>query len=80
LDLPLVCDTVASSASIIGEAAAVAQKVADRMSAYWISSARDGDPNDANLPAWLAYNDERKPTMICNILGGARDHPLVLGE
>lgn len=75
LDLPLVFDTVASSPSIIGDGAADAQKVADTMSAYWISFARDGDPNGANLPEWPAYDDERKSTMIFNVQSGARDNP-----
>lgn len=86
LDLPLVFDTVATSPSIIGDAADDAQKVADAMSSAWISFARDGDPNEAGLPNWPAYDDERKATMIFNVESGAKDNPVkalrevVLGE
>lgn len=76
LDLPLMFDTVASSPSIIGDAAADAQKVADAMSAYWISFARDGDPNDPALPPWPAYDDQRKTTMIFNVESGAKEDPV----
>jgi para-nitrobenzyl esterase len=45
------------------------------MSAYWISSARDGEPNRENLPEWPAYDEERKPTMIFNVKSGVRNDP-----
>jgi para-nitrobenzyl esterase len=86
LDLPLMFDTVGTSPSIIGSAAQDAQKVADTMSSFWISFARDGDPNDPNLPQWPAFDDKRKATMIFNVTSGAKDdpvgdvHKLVLGK
>lgn len=76
LDLPLMFDTVASSPSIIGTGAAEAQKVADAMSSYWISFARDGDPNEANLPQWPAYDDKRRATMLFNVESAAKDDPV----
>jgi para-nitrobenzyl esterase len=76
LDLPLMFDTVASSPSIIGDAAADAQKVADAMSSYWISFARDGDPNDAALPPWPAYDDQHKTTMVFNVESAAKEDPI----
>jgi para-nitrobenzyl esterase len=62
-------------ASVVGEGAADAQTVVDIMSAYWISSARDGEPNRENLPEWPAYDEERKPTMIFNVKSGVRNDP-----
>jgi para-nitrobenzyl esterase len=76
LDLPLVFDTVASSPSIIGDGATEAQRVADMMSAYWISFARDGDPNAPDLPQWPAYDDKRKATMVFNVESAAKDDPV----
>lgn len=76
LDVPLVFDTVASSSSIIGDGADDAQKVADTMSSYWISFARDGDPNDPSLPAWPAYDNDRKTMMIFNVESEALEDPL----
>jgi para-nitrobenzyl esterase len=76
LDLPLMFDTVATSPSLIGEGAADAQKVADTMSEFWISFARDGDPNGTGLPQWPAYDDQKKPTMIFNVQSGVKDDPV----
>jgi para-nitrobenzyl esterase len=76
LDLPLMFDTVASSPSIIGDKAEDAQKVADSMSSYWLSFAKDGDPNGAGLPEWPAYDDQRKATMVFNVESAAKDDPI----
>jgi para-nitrobenzyl esterase len=76
LELPLVFDNVATSPSIIGDRADEAQKVADTMSSFWISFARNGDPNDPNLPIWPAYNDKSKPTMVFNVQSIAKDDPV----
>jgi len=63
LDLPMVFDNVAKSASIIGDGAARAQGVADAMSSAWINFARHGDPNGKGAPHWMAYNVAREPVM-----------------
>jgi para-nitrobenzyl esterase len=76
LDLPLVFDTVAASSSIIGAGTADAQKLADTMSSYWISFARDGNPNEANLPQWPAYDDIHKTTMVFNLESAAKEDPV----
>jgi len=63
IDLPMVFDNVAKSASIIGDGAAQAQVVADAMSAAWVNFARRGDPNGAGAPHWSAYNLVAEPVM-----------------
>ena len=76
LELPLMFDNVATSPSIIGDKADEAQKVADTMSSFWISFARDGDPNGEHLPNWPAYNDAAKPTMVFNVESVVKDDPV----
>lgn len=76
LDIPLIFDTVDLSASIIGEGAGDAQLVSNVMSEFWLSFARDGDPNGPGLPQWPAYNDTDKPTMVFNIDSRAVNDPV----
>ncbi|HVY03233.1 MAG TPA: carboxylesterase/lipase family protein [Caulobacterales bacterium] len=67
LDLPLTLDNVARSASMIGAAPqekAAAQILADQMSAAWIAFARTGNPNNAALPNWPAYDAQTRATMM----------------
>lgn len=47
-----------------GDSDAVA--LAARMSSAWIAFARTGNPNVAHLPAWPAYDLERRATMLFN--------------
>lgn len=63
LEIGFVFDNVANSESMsgIGEEQ---QRVADIMSETWISFARTGDPNNANLPKWPPYNLETRPVMV----------------
>jgi para-nitrobenzyl esterase len=76
LDLPMVFDTVDKSAAMIGDGTEEAQKVADTMSAFWVSFARDGDPNGPGLPEWPAYDDTKKATMVFNVESRAKDDPV----
>ena len=76
LDLPMVFDTVGKSASMIGDGTEEAQKVADTMSAFWVSFARDGDPNGPGLPEWPAYDDAKKATMVFNVESQAENDPV----
>jgi para-nitrobenzyl esterase len=62
LDLAMVFDNVALSASMVGTGPQ-AQAVADQMSAAWLAFARAGDPNNPRIPAWPAYAAERA-TMV----------------
>src|SRR5581483_1179975 len=59
LDLPMVFDNVAASASMVGTGGQ-AQRVADAMSSAWIRFARTGDPG------WPAYTPATRATMVFN--------------
>jgi len=76
LDVPLVFDNVAKSASLIGAGAAEAQRVADTMSAAWLAFAHNGSPNAPGLPSWPPYDPERRATMVFNVQSRAIDDPL----
>jgi para-nitrobenzyl esterase len=38
--------------------------VADQVSAYWVNFIKNGNPNDANLPAWPKYNKHTNQAMV----------------
>lgn len=63
LDLAFVFDNVAKSESMVGTGPAP-QQIADQMSAAWIAFARTGNPNDDTLPAWPAFNNSSRATMV----------------
>jgi para-nitrobenzyl esterase len=63
LDLALVFDNVAVSASMVGSGPE-AQRLADQMSTAWLAFARNGRPDTAGLPAWPAYDTRRRATMV----------------
>lgn len=66
LDLAMVFDNVALSASMVGTGPE-AQKVADQMSAAWLAFARTGDPNNAATVAWSAYDLTDRSTMVFDV-------------
>jgi len=63
LDLPLMFDNVAASEAFVG-AGPEAQALADRMASTWIAFASTGDPNNATIPRWPAYDARRRATMV----------------
>lgn len=65
LDLAMVFDNVALSASMVGNGPE-AQRVADQMSATWLAFARTGSPNNGAIPYWPAYRDGERATMVFN--------------
>jgi para-nitrobenzyl esterase len=75
LDLPLVFDNVARSASLLGAAAPDAQKVADQMSAAWIAFAHTGSPNGTGLSSWPRYDTRSRSTMLFNVVSRAVNDP-----
>lgn len=66
LDLAMVFDNVALSASMVGNGPE-AQRVADQMSAAWLAFARTGRPNTTALPYWPPYRDGERATMVFNV-------------
>ena len=66
LDLALVFDNVALSASMVGTGAD-AQTLADQMSAAWLAFARTGNPNTAKIPHWPAYRAADRATMVFDV-------------
>jgi para-nitrobenzyl esterase len=63
LEIGFVFDNVANSESMsgIGEEQ---QKVADIMSETWLTFAKTGDPNNAKIPEWPAYDTDKRPVMV----------------
>ena len=66
LDIGFVFDNVAKSESMSG-IGPDQQKLADIMSESWLAFARTGDPNNALIPRWPAYDSKRRPTMIFDL-------------
>jgi para-nitrobenzyl esterase len=75
LDLPLVFDNVAKSASLLGAAAPQAQAVADQMSGAWIAMAHTGSPNAEGLASWPRYDSRARSTMLINTVSRAVSDP-----
>jgi para-nitrobenzyl esterase len=75
LDLALVFDNVAKSASMVGTGPEP-QKVAEQMSNAWLAFARTGDPSTPQLP-WPAWRPDSRATMVFNtrseVMAGYRD-------
>lgn len=63
LDLAMVFDNVALSASMVGTGPE-AQAVADQMSAAWLAFARTGNPNNPKTLQWPAYTLTDRATMV----------------
>jgi len=66
LDLAMIFDSVALSASIVGTGPEP-QKVADQMSAAWLALARAGDPNNAETVPWPVYDVADRSTMVFDV-------------
>jgi para-nitrobenzyl esterase len=63
LDIGFVFDNVAKSESMSG-IGPEQQRIADMMSESWLAFARSGDPNNAAVPHWPAYDSKKRATMI----------------
>ena len=78
LDIPLAFDTVAVSPGMVGSSDADmerAQKMADVVSETFIEFARTGNPNNAHLPQWPAFDLAKRPTMIFDLPVRVEDDP-----
>jgi para-nitrobenzyl esterase len=80
LDLALVFDNVAKSASIVGTGPEP-QRVAEWMSSAWLTFARTGNPSTPEL-AWPAWRPDSRGTMVFDtdsrIVNGYRDDERLL--
>ncbi len=65
MDIPFALDTASRSPSMVGTGPDV-QPLADKMSAAWAAFARTGNPNNAMLPDWPAFNLDSRSTLIFN--------------
>jgi para-nitrobenzyl esterase len=66
IELALVFDNVAKSASMVGTGSEP-QRVADQMSACWLAFARSGNPNNPAVPNWPSYESDGRATMVFNV-------------
>lgn len=66
IELALVFDNVAKSASMVGTGPEP-QRVADQMSACWLAFARSGNPNNPAVPNWPSYESDGRATMVFNV-------------
>ncbi len=64
VEIPYVFDSLATSEPIIGPVTAEQQALADKVSAAWVSFARTGNPNNAKIPKWTAFDTRNRATMI----------------
>ncbi|MEM7078972.1 MAG: carboxylesterase family protein [Pseudomonadota bacterium] len=66
LEIGFVFDNVANSASMSG-VGTEQQLIADMLSETWIAFAKTGNPNNALIPEWPAYNLSRRPVMVFDV-------------
>jgi para-nitrobenzyl esterase len=52
-----------------------APALAEQVSEAWLAFARTGDPNHPGLPAWPAYDTDRRPTMLFDAECTVADDP-----
>ncbi|HTQ13998.1 MAG TPA: carboxylesterase/lipase family protein [Rhizomicrobium sp.] len=74
LEIPLVFDNVENSRPLVGPGPQP-QAVADQMSSAWIAFAHTGNPNNAHIPDWPAYDTARRATMMFDVKSGTVDDP-----
>jgi len=78
LDIPLAFDNVALSPGMVGSSAedqVRAQGMADVVSETYIAFARTGNPNNAKLPKWPAFDLTSRPTMVFDEVTKVEDDP-----
>jgi len=63
LEIGFVFDNVANSESMSG-LGDEQQRVADIMAETWLAFAKTGDPNNAKIPRWPAYDTDTRPVMV----------------
>lgn len=74
MDIPFVFDNLELARSVVGDLDA-AQPLADRMAGAWATFARTGTPAHRGLPAWPAYDDVNRATMLLGSDSRVLDDP-----
>jgi para-nitrobenzyl esterase len=73
IEIPFAFDNVKIAERLTG-GGAEAMALADKVSDSWIAFARSGDPNNAKIPRWPAYNaTDRQTLVIDNEITVAKD-------
>jgi para-nitrobenzyl esterase len=50
-------------------------KLSDMISAYWVSFAKNGDPNGPGLPKWSAFTENDQQAMVFDAAPSTRPVP-----
>jgi len=66
VDVGFVLDTVQANREANG-GGPDAQRMADQMSTVWLTFARSGNPQTRELPAWPAYEERRRTTLLFDL-------------
>ncbi|MGQ9427644.1 carboxylesterase/lipase family protein [Gilvimarinus sp. F26214L] len=75
LDLPFMFDNVHTVPHITGPETDHTRAMVDNMANSWIAFARTGDPNNASIPAWNAYDLQQRSTMMFDVPSYAVNDP-----
>jgi para-nitrobenzyl esterase len=75
LEIPLVFDNVEAARRFVGRGEAP-QAMAELMAPAWLAFARNGDPATAETPEWPAYDDDRRATMVFDLVPRIEEDPL----
>jgi para-nitrobenzyl esterase len=65
VEIPFVFRNIAVAGKLISQRQD-AYALSDRIAATWAAFARNGDPNNPQMPRWPAYTAERRDTMLFN--------------
>ncbi|MDP8984537.1 MAG: carboxylesterase family protein [Pseudomonadota bacterium] len=76
LEIPYLFDSLAHATPIIGPVTAEQQALADKVSTAWVSFARTGNPNNAKIPHWPAFDTRTRSIMVIDDQWHAVDDPL----
>jgi para-nitrobenzyl esterase len=76
LEIPFVFDNLDRGAELFTGDAPERQPLADAMHRAWIAFARTGDPSHPGIPAWPAYDVDRRATMRFDVTPELVDDPI----
>lgn len=75
LDLPFMFDNVARAPQMTGPPTDETAALAQAMSETWLAFARTGNPNNAAIPTWDAYDHENRTVMLFDTVSAAANDP-----